>query len=110
LHYSIASVTDEILGVQASSVIRLARHGTGGRRKRAQAGPNACAANGRLVRLLPKWKLPEVSIYAMHPSRQGLPLAVRMLLENLMANFDLWHRLHVVNTLQIADEKRRTSG
>ena len=51
-----------------------------------------------------------MSIYAMHPSRQGLPLAVRMLLENLMANFDLWHRLHVVNTLQIADEKRRTSG
>jgi DNA-binding transcriptional LysR family regulator len=67
-------------------------------------------ADGRLVRLLPKWQLPEVSIYAMYPSRHGLPLAVRMLVDHLMVNLERWHGLHMVNSLQINDEKRRTSG
>jgi DNA-binding transcriptional LysR family regulator len=49
-------------------------------------------ADGRLIRLLPKWQLPEVSMYAMYPSRQGLPLAVRMLMDHLMASLDRWHR------------------
>ena len=51
-------------------------------------------ADGRLVRLLPKWQLPEVSIYAMYPSRQGLPLAVRLLLDHLMANQERWQIAH----------------
>ena len=52
-------------------------------------------ADGRLIRLLPKWQLPEVSVYAMYPSRQGLPLAVRMLLDHLRAHHERWHRLHM---------------
>jgi DNA-binding transcriptional LysR family regulator len=55
-------------------------------------------ADGRLVRLLPKWQLPEVTVYAMYPSRQGLPLAVRMLLDHLRAHHERWHRLHMANT------------
>jgi DNA-binding transcriptional LysR family regulator len=51
-------------------------------------------ADGRLIRLLPKWQLPEVFIYAIYPSRQGLPLAVRMLVDHLMAYLDRWHRAH----------------
>jgi DNA-binding transcriptional LysR family regulator len=67
-------------------------------------------ADGRLIRLLPKWQLPEVSVYAMYPSRQGLPLAVRMLVDHLMANLDRWHSLHMANSLQIKDQRRRRSG
>jgi DNA-binding transcriptional LysR family regulator len=55
-------------------------------------------ADGRLIRLLPKWQLPEVSVYAMYPSRQGLPLAVRMLLDHLKEHHQRWHRLHMANT------------
>jgi DNA-binding transcriptional LysR family regulator len=67
-------------------------------------------ADGRLIRLLPKWQLSEVSVYAMYPSRQGLPLAVRMLVDHLMANLDRWHSLHMANSLQIKDQRRRRSG
>jgi len=56
-------------------------------------------ADGRLIRLLPKWQLPEVSVYAMYPSRQGLPLAVRMLLDHLKAHHERWHRLHMATPL-----------
>ena len=56
-------------------------------------------ADGRLIRLLPKWQLPEVSVYAMYPSRQGLPLAVRMLLDHLRAHHEWWHRLHMATPL-----------
>jgi DNA-binding transcriptional LysR family regulator len=48
--------------------------------------PSLCAdeiADGRLVRVLPHWQLPELSLYAVYPSRQGLPLAVRMLIDHL---------------------------
>jgi DNA-binding transcriptional LysR family regulator len=51
-------------------------------------------ADGRLTRLLPKWQLPEVSIYAMYPSRQGLPLPVRLLLDHLMAAQKRWQIAH----------------
>jgi DNA-binding transcriptional LysR family regulator len=64
-------------------------------------------ADGRLIRLLPKWQLPEVSVYAMYPSRQGLPAAVRMLVDHLMASLGRWHKLHNV---EINDVKRRRSG
>jgi hypothetical protein len=45
-----------------------------------------------------------VSMYAMYPSRQGLPLAVRMLMDHLMASLDRWHSLH---NLEFNDVKRR---
>jgi DNA-binding transcriptional LysR family regulator len=67
-------------------------------------------ANGRLVRLLPKWQLPELSIYAIYPSRQGLPLAVRMLVDHMMAYLDQWHRAHLANSHTFSGEKRRRSG
>jgi DNA-binding transcriptional LysR family regulator len=51
-------------------------------------------ADGRLIRLLPEWQLPEVSMYMMYPSRQGLPVAVRMLVDHLMASLERWHRVN----------------
>jgi DNA-binding transcriptional LysR family regulator len=65
-------------------------------------------ADGRLIRLLPKWQLPEVSMYVMYPSRQGQPVAVRMLVDHLMASLDRWHRLH--NLGESNDVRRRRSG
>ena len=62
-------------------------------------------ADGRLVRLLPKWQLPELFIYAIYPSRRGLPLAVRMLVDHLMAYLDRWHRAHMANSRTINGEK-----
>jgi DNA-binding transcriptional LysR family regulator len=43
---------------------------------------------GRLIRLMRRWQLPELFIYAMYPSRQGLPLAVRMLIDHLVASLE----------------------
>jgi DNA-binding transcriptional LysR family regulator len=62
-------------------------------------------ADGRLIRLLPKWQLPEVSVYAMYPTRQGLPLAVRMLLDHLKEHHQRWHGLHMANTPEFNVEK-----
>lgn len=39
--------------------------------------------DGSLVRLLPDWSLPDLNLYAMFPSRKGLTLAVRCLLDYL---------------------------
>jgi DNA-binding transcriptional LysR family regulator len=55
----------------------------------ADLPPSLCTdeiAEGQLIRLIEKWQLPEVSIYAMYPSRQGLPLTVRLLVDHLMQN------------------------
>jgi DNA-binding transcriptional LysR family regulator len=61
--------------------------------------------DGRLIRLLPKWQLPEVSTYAMYPSRQGLPVAVRLLMDHVKVSLDQWRRLH--NLDEIKDVKSR---
>ena len=61
--------------------------------------------DGRLIRLLPKWQLPEVSTYVMYPSRQGLPVAVRLLVDHLKVSVDQWHRLH--NSDEVKDVKSR---
>jgi DNA-binding transcriptional LysR family regulator len=42
-------------------------------------------ASGRLVELLPQWQLPEMSLYAVYPSRTGVTLAVRTLIDYLAA-------------------------
>jgi DNA-binding transcriptional LysR family regulator len=42
--------------------------------------------DGSLVRLLPDWSLPDMSLYALYPSRRGLTPAVRCLLDYLSAN------------------------
>lgn len=43
---------------------------------------------GSVVELLPQWQLPEISLHAMYPSRNGLTLAVRALIDYLLSNLD----------------------
>ena len=43
---------------------------------------------GKLQAVLSDWQLPAFSIYAMYPSRDKLPLAVRKLIDFLMENFE----------------------
>ncbi|VTU09627.1 LysR family transcriptional regulator [Actinobacillus porcinus] len=43
---------------------------------------------GKLQAVLPDWQLPTFSIYAMYPSRDKLPLAVRKLIDFLVENFE----------------------
>ena len=48
---------------------------------------DAYLADGRLVPLLADWQLPEHSIYALYPSKDKLPQAVRALLDFLAERF-----------------------
>ena len=43
---------------------------------------------GKLQAVLTDWQLPTFSIYAMYPSRDKLPLAVRKLIDFLVENFE----------------------
>lgn len=43
---------------------------------------------GKLQAVLTDWQLPKFSIYAMYPSRDKLPLAVRKLIDFLVENFE----------------------
>jgi hypothetical protein len=52
----------------------------------------------------------EVSIYAMYPSRQGLPLTVRMLVDHLMANLEGFLRSRKSDGLQIHGSTLKKSG
>lgn len=49
--------------------------------------PRACCRDelldGRLVQLLPEWNLPDMSLHAMFPSRNGLTPAVRCFIDHL---------------------------
>jgi DNA-binding transcriptional LysR family regulator len=79
----------------------------------ADLPPSLCEneiADGQLIRLIPKWQLPEVSIYAMYPSRQGLPLTVRMLVDHLMANLEQFLASRESHNLQMTDRTRKRSG
>ena len=50
-------------------------------------------ANGRLVRLLPKWTSPQVPVFAIYPSRKFLPARLSVFLEALAAwKSPLWTR------------------
>lgn len=48
---------------------------------------NVHLRDGRLQQVLPDWKLPEMAIYALYPSRKHLSPAVRALLDFLVARF-----------------------
>ena len=48
---------------------------------------NPHLANGTLMAVLPEWQPPEMSIYALYPSRKHLPPAVRALLDFLAQRF-----------------------
>ncbi|XTQ01337.1 LysR substrate-binding domain-containing protein [Glaesserella parasuis] len=43
---------------------------------------------GKLQAVLTDWQLPKFSIYAMYPSRDKLPLAVRKLIDFLVESFE----------------------
>lgn len=47
----------------------------------------AAIADGRLVRVLPEWDMPSGSLQAVYPTQRGLPVAVRALLDALVAGF-----------------------
>lgn len=50
-------------------------------------------AQGRLVRVLPKWTSPPIPVFAVYPSRRFLPLRLTAFLEALAAwNSPLWSR------------------
>jgi DNA-binding transcriptional LysR family regulator len=44
-------------------------------------------ANGKLVAVLPEWKLPEANVYALVPQRKGLSARARAFIEFLSARF-----------------------
>lgn len=46
-------------------------------------------AEGRLVALMPEFKIPELGIYAVYPSRKNLSAKVRVLIEFLTAHFSV---------------------
>lgn len=48
---------------------------------------NPHLANGSLLTVLPDWQPPDMSIYALYPSRKHLPPAVRALLDFLVERF-----------------------
>ncbi|MBC3872445.1 LysR family transcriptional regulator [Undibacterium flavidum] len=50
---------------------------------------NPYLRDGRLQQVLPEWRLPEMSIYALYPSRKHLSPAVRALLDFLVEWFAL---------------------
>ncbi|MDQ1830692.1 LysR family transcriptional regulator [Massilia scottii] len=48
---------------------------------------NPVVASGELVRVLPQWRVPALTIYAIYPSRRQLSPAVRALLDFLVEHF-----------------------
>lgn len=48
---------------------------------------NPCLLDGRLQRVLPEWRLPDMAIYALYPSRKNLSPAVRALMDFLVERF-----------------------
>lgn len=48
----------------------------------------AAITDGRLVRVLPDWDMPSGTLQAVYPTQRGLPVAVRALLDALVAAFN----------------------
>lgn len=48
---------------------------------------NPHLASGRLVAVLPDWKPPDMSIYALYPPRKHLSPAIRVLLDFVIQRF-----------------------
>lgn len=49
---------------------------------------NPCLINGTLKAILPDWNLPDMTIYALYPSRRHLSPSVRALLDFLVQRFE----------------------
>ena len=57
----------------------------------AELPPIACRdelADGRLVHVLPQWRLPDLALHAVFPSRTGMPQAVRCFIDYLALQID----------------------
>lgn len=57
----------------------------------AELPPICCRdelADGRLVHVLPRWRLPDLALHAVFPSRTGMPHAVRCFIDYLAQQID----------------------
>jgi DNA-binding transcriptional LysR family regulator len=61
--------------------------GNGGGIQQPTCLANSHLQDGSLQRVLPKWQLPDMAIYALYPSRKQLSPAVRAFLDHLAARF-----------------------
>lgn len=79
-------VASQLSANEATALLQAALAGGGvALQPRYLANPHL--APGRLVAVLPEWTPPEMSLYALYPSRKHLPPAVRALLDFLVQRF-----------------------
>ena len=81
------SVTSQFSANEATALLRAALAG-GGLALQPTYLANPHLADGTLLQVLPDWKLPDMAIYALYPSRKHLSPAVRALLDFLVARFE----------------------
>lgn len=81
------SVTSQFSANEATALLRAALAG-GGLALQPTYLANPHLADGTLLQVLPDWKLPDMAIYALYPSRKHLSPAVRSLLDFLVARFE----------------------
>lgn len=80
------SVASHFSANEATALLRAALAG-GGLALQPTYLANPHLADGTLQQVLPDWKLPDMAIYALYPSRKHLSPAVRSLLDYLAARF-----------------------
>lgn len=80
------SVASQFSANEATALLRAALAG-GGIALQPTYLANPHLADGTLQQVLPHWKLPEMAIYALYPSRKHLSPAVRSLLDFLVVRF-----------------------
>ena len=81
------SVSSQYSANEATALLRAALAG-GGLALQPTYLANPHLADGSLQQVLPDWTLPDMSIYALYPSRKHLSPAVRALLDFLVARFE----------------------
>ena len=81
------SVSSQYSANEATALLRAALAG-GGLALQPTYLANPHLADGSLQQVLPDWKLPDMAIYALYPSRKHLSPAVRALLDFLVARFE----------------------
>jgi DNA-binding transcriptional LysR family regulator len=80
------SVTSHFSANEATALLRAALAG-GGIALQPTYLANPHLVDGTLQQILPHWKLPDMAIYALYPSRKHLSPAVRALMDFLAARF-----------------------
>ncbi len=81
------SVTSHFSANEATALLQAALAGGGIALQPAYLA-NPHLADSTLQQVLPHWKLPDMAIYALYPSRKHLSPAVRSLLDFLVARFE----------------------